>query len=477
MEVVTANDVLPHCGGSAPAPKRDAPVGGGRACEPDAHDCFSWGGMTDDEAGQGGADRIAQAVGAFYERHPYPPPVDDLDRYRQAWDDARRRADAHLFWPAESYRDDRSILVAGCGTSQVAKYALRWPNARVTGIDLSAASIEETRKLKHRYGLENLELHQLPVERVVDLGRSFEQVVCTGVLHHLSSPDTGLRALREVLEPGGAMHLMLYAPYGRAGIYMLQEYCRRLGIGTTRQEIQELAASLDMLPAGHALIPLLHNARDFQSEAGLADALLHPQDRAYSVPEALDFLCAADLVFGRWILQAPYLPYCGAPLVTPHHALLAQLDPEGQFAAMELFRGTMRQHSLIAYRNDRVRHAEITFDDEAWLDYVPIRKPDTIAVQERLPAESAAVLINRSHSYADIYLPIDARQKVLFDAIDGSRSIGELAPDCERRQTARILFERLWRYDQVVFDLSYRPTRSKADAGPCNSYDHQRDFL
>ena len=29
------------------------------------------------------------------------------------------------------------------------------------------------------------------------------------------------------------MYLMVYAPYGRAGVYMLQDYCRRLGIGTS----------------------------------------------------------------------------------------------------------------------------------------------------------------------------------------------------------------------------------------------------
>ncbi len=44
------------------------------------------------------------------------------------------------------------------------------------------------------------------------------------------------------------MHLMVYAAYGRAGIYMLQEYCRRLGIGHTDQEIQDLAVTLTALP-------------------------------------------------------------------------------------------------------------------------------------------------------------------------------------------------------------------------------------
>src|SRR5271163_2152913 len=190
------------------------------------------------------ADRVAQKVSAFYETHPYPPPLDSLERHRESWNDARRRADVHLLWPRESYRDDRSILVAGCGTSQAARYALAWPRAAVVGIDVSTTSIQRTEKLKQKYRLDNLEVRRLPVERAGELGRRFEHVVCTGVLHHLPDPDAGLRALHEVLEPRGAMRLMVYAPYGRTGIYLLQDYCRRLGIGTSSREIKDLADSL-----------------------------------------------------------------------------------------------------------------------------------------------------------------------------------------------------------------------------------------
>ena len=49
-----------------------------------------------------------------------------------------------------------SILVAGCGTSQAAKVALRWPRARVTGIDFSATSVRHTEALKREYKLDNL---------------------------------------------------------------------------------------------------------------------------------------------------------------------------------------------------------------------------------------------------------------------------------------------------------------------------------
>jgi hypothetical protein len=108
------------------------------------------------------------------------------------------------------------------------------------------------------------------------------------------------------------MHLMVYAPYGRAGIYLLQEFCKRIGIKTTDEEIRNLITALRALPPRHPLENLLREAPDFREEAPLADALLHPQDRAYSVPQLFDFIERGGLTFGRRIRQAPYTPHCGA---------------------------------------------------------------------------------------------------------------------------------------------------------------------
>jgi SAM-dependent methyltransferase len=409
--------------------------------------------MNDDDVPR--ATAIATHVSAFYECHPYPPPVDDLEAYRRIWDGRRRQVESHLFWPAEPFREDRSILVAGCGTTQAAHYALRWPRAQVIGIDLSAKSIAFTQGLKRKYALANLELRQLAVERAAELGRGFDHVVCTGVLHHLPDPDAGLRALHDVLEPTGALHLMVYAPYGRAGAYMLQDYCRRLGIGHTAQEIRDLAATLKALPTDHPLAPLLRHSPDFADKAGLADALLHPQDRSYTVPQLLDFLSRADLSFGRWVRQAPYLPWCGALASTPHQPRLVGLTAEAQYAAIELFRGTMVRHSVVAYRKDRpMLGAPVNFDGEAWLGYMPIRLPDTLAVRDRLPQGAASVLINRNHTYTDLYLPIDTRQEQLLGAIDGKRTIEEICRERGDRSLARAFFQQLWRWDQVVFNTS-----------------------
>jgi SAM-dependent methyltransferase len=411
--------------------------------------------MNDDDVPASTTAAIAGQVRAFYESHPYPPPVDDLQAYRQAWNDQRRRADSHLFWPNEPYRDDRSILVAGCGTTQAAHYALRWPRAQVIGIDVSAESLAFTQGLKRKHTLANLEVRQLAVERVAELGQCFAHVVCTGVLHHLPDPDAGLRALHDVLEPAGALNVMVYAPYGRAGIYMLQDYCRRLGVGATESEIRDLAASLKALPPDHPLAPLLRNSPDFADKAGLADALLHPRDRSYSVPQLLDFIDRAGLTFGRWVRQAPYLPCCGAPASTPHQSRLVGLTTEAQYAAIELFRGTMVRHAFVAYRKDRpAQGASVNFDGETWLGYKPIRLPDTVTVRDRLPPGAVAVLINRNHTYTDLYLPIDARQERLLAAIDGERTIAEICREPGDRNLARAFFQQLWWWDQVVFDTS-----------------------
>jgi 2-polyprenyl-3-methyl-5-hydroxy-6-metoxy-1,4-benzoquinol methylase len=402
---------------------------------------------------------VSEEVRDFYERMPYPAPLTKLDE-RLYENPNRRRALFHQMWPAERYRGKQEILVAGCGTSQAARYALGEPDARITAIDISETSLHHTRELQQTYNLQNLELHQLPIERVQELGRSFDQIVCTGVLHHLPDPAFGLSSLREVLNPQGAMRLMVYAKYGRTGIYMMQEYCRLLSIGTSGNDLRDLGATLEKLPAEHPIVGVLCRAKDFQRPEALADALLHPQDRAYTVPELHSWLSQCGMSFGRWIEQAPYLAQCGMVAKSPHAARLASLSSPLQHAAVELFRGTMVSHSFIAYRDDHGKETQpITFTGDHWRGYIPIALPWTVCVRERLPPGSVAVLINRAHTFTDLICTVDPFEDRLLGAIDGKRSLAGIlltvGVDARRERRALKFFERLWQYDQVVFDASH----------------------
>lgn len=402
---------------------------------------------------EGAADPICE----FYTDHPYPPPVENLDRAREMWQDENvHRAEYHLLWPHKEYRADLDVLIAGCGTSQAAKYALCHPGASVVGIDVSTTSLEETEKLKQKYDMTNLETRQLSIENAGEMDRQFDLIVCTGVLHHLVEPDVGLRALRSVLKPDGAMYLMVYAPYGRTGVYMLQEYCRRLGLKVSQQEISDLIPVLKMLPEYHPLLATQGGSREFVNGDALADALMNPRDRSYSVPQLLDFLERNGLMLERWYWQAPYLPRCGTIATTPHASRLAALSERDQYIQMELWRGLITNHSVVARRSDVNKdETKVRFDDERFLGYVPIRLPWTMCIQERIPPGAAGVLVNQTHQFSDLFIIINEQEKQMFDAIDGRRSISEIVEKVEAAQPfAREFFEKLWWYDQVVFDTS-----------------------
>jgi hypothetical protein len=269
-----------------------------------------------------------------------------------------------------------------------------------------------------------------------------------------------------VLKPHGVIYLMVYAPYGRTGISMLQEYCRTLGVGRSDREIADLRTAVAALPSQHPLHAELATSRDAWNTDALADALLNPRDQSYTVRELFDLFDRGNVRFERWYWQAPYLPACGTFAATPHASRVARLPPRDQYAAMELWRATIGAHSVVVAKDDAPDDTEVKvrFDDQRWSRFVPIRLPYTLCVEERLPEGAAAVLLNRSHQHRDLLLTITAPEKRMFDAIDGQRTIAEIAVRAGLESAAdcsKTFFEQLWLYDQVVFDTSGEATASR----------------
>ena len=167
----------------------------------------------------------SEIVAAQYRAWVYPAPVQDMAEAVAGgyWDLSDPSLFRRKLWPRTTEPDDLDILVAGCGTNQAACYAFNNRGCRVVGIDLSESSLGHEAYLKQRHGLENLELARVSLGDAVSLGRTFDLVVCTGVLHHLPDPDAGLRRLRDVLRrPHGVMSVMVYGRYPRLGVYMMQ---------------------------------------------------------------------------------------------------------------------------------------------------------------------------------------------------------------------------------------------------------------
>ena len=82
------------------------------------------------------------------------------------------------------------------------------------------------------------------------------------------------------------------------------------------------------------------------------------------------------------------------------------------------------------------------------------------------------MLVNQAHSDPDLILPINANEMQIVSAIDGKRTIDEIIhkvspPDAKNlnqmKIQARRFFEKLYWYDQVVFDTSSKGSDASND--------------
>ncbi|MCC6303349.1 MAG: class I SAM-dependent methyltransferase [Gammaproteobacteria bacterium] len=387
-------------------------------------------------------------VASQYERWIYPEPVEDLSApqerdLRAGCDPARLSA---AYWPDRRPRTAMKILVAGCGANLAARYAFHYPESRVVGIDISAASLAHERRLKERHALDNLELRLERLEHIACLGESFDFIDTSGVLHHLPDPTQGLRALGTVLEPDGVIFVMLYAKYGRAGVYMLQDLFRMMGLEQSERDLALVKDCLSTLKSDHPIHRYLRQSNDVDYDAGLVDTFLHRQDIPFTVQDCLRLVQDAGLAFQGWMENFFYYPEAQIPRDAPFYAPLDGLPEPLRWQAMELMHGHVSQHAFYACRADRDPATyRIDFETDRFMRYVPVRRWD-LALQET----PAGLLVLERAPYPP--LTLTPPQSLILRQADGQRSI----EDCVRevrfkdppevvRHFCRALFQDLWR--------------------------------
>ena len=385
------------------------------------------------------------------ERFAFPAPIKDLPAWLDGnwqWFDPLH---AHrVMWPDRPYRPDLDILVAGCGTNQAAVLAYTNPAARVVGIDINEAALNHHRTLKERYGLDNLDLCRIPVEQAAELGQTFDLIVCTGVLHHLSDPAGGLRALAGVLGPDGVAAVMVFARYGRAGVEMLQTTFERMGLGPDEESLEMVKSAIAALPSAHPLRGYLSIAGDLKVDAGLVETFLHGRDRSYTVAECLELTASAGLVFQDWFLRTAYYAPTLAEPGNAFYAALKNLPDAEQWAVRERFKTTNACHFFLACRPERPQAGyRVDFSGPGALDYVPVFR------------------LRCGVRGDEVYRPgwslrLDPAHLAFAELIDGQRSIGQItaavadggavahSDRSELDYLALELFEGLWRLDFVA---------------------------
>ncbi len=298
-------------------------------------------------------------LAAQYEAYPYPArdPAEEARRLVIGSPSHLREIDHWVFGAARPRARPLRALVAGGGTGDgtimlAQQMAAAGRPGQVTYLDRSAAAAGVAKARAKARGLE------IDWQRgsLLDLPGSglgpFDYIDCCGVLHHLPDPAAGLRALLSVLAPGGGLGLMVYAPHGRTGVYMLQDALRLLApdTGTDGTRLDVAHRVMRTLPESAWLRRNTLFADHLRGhDAELYDLLLNPRDRTFDVPSLHALLAEAGLTATCWMEPLRYDPAIYMPDARLR-ARAAALDPVSRAALAEALCGNMSTHVVYAVR-------------------------------------------------------------------------------------------------------------------------------
>jgi SAM-dependent methyltransferase len=391
-----------------------------------------------------------------YEAYPYPrrDPRDEAKRLIVGSPGHLLEIDHWVFGARRTTSLPLNALIVGGGTGDATiMLALQMARAArkgtVTWLDRSVASLKIAQARAAARDLTNIVWEQRSLLELPGSGLGpFDYIDCCGVLHHLADPAEGLRALLSVLAPGGGIGLMVYAPHGRTGVYMVQDALRLIAPAS-----ESPAARLEVARRVMRHLPQTNWLRmngfldDHVNggDAGLYDLLLNPRDRAFNVRELAALLAGEGMEVCAWIEPIRYDPM---PLLPdPKLRSLAEaLSPLDRAALTEALAGNISAHIVYCRRTvEPVQRA-----DPMAADSVPVTR-------ER-PGEVLADGIQRDGTLTlmldglRLPLALPPLAPAILRLVDGGRTVGEIAAALAERGTSGDAFERAWRATYLTLE-------------------------
>ncbi|BDG75307.1 class I SAM-dependent methyltransferase [Roseomonas fluvialis] len=390
-------------------------------------------------------DAADTALAAQYEAFPYPQrdPREEARRLVVGSPSHLREVDHWVFGARRPAAVPLHALVAGGGSGDATvmlAQQMAWAGraGRVTWLDRSAAARKVAGARVAARGLDNVAFAE---GSILDLPTSglgpFDYIDCCGVLHHLPDPLAGLRALVAVLAPGGGIGLMVYAPHGRTGVYMLQDALRLVAPAdeppATRVDIAKRLWKQAPETAWLRRNPWITDHLK-GGDAGIYDLLLNPRDVAFSVPALTALVDAAGLEIRCLVEPFRYDPDCF--LTDPRlRERTARLDAVQRAALAEAAAGNMGIH--IAYC---VRRGEAVAPD--WSDpaAVPVlRELDSQKFAAGIPGDGI-LRVAADGLVVPVALPRLAA--AIIARVDGRRSVGDIGDALAANGVSREAFAR-----------------------------------
>jgi 2-polyprenyl-3-methyl-5-hydroxy-6-metoxy-1,4-benzoquinol methylase len=243
-------------------------------------------------------NQVSLRVQSQYEENPYPRwtrlPKDSSKKYLNSYIQSK--------FPYASFQrlgEDRNleILIAGCGTGQHSIGTSQiMKGAKILAVDLSMASLSYAKRKTAELDIESIEYAQADLLKLNSLGRTFDLIESSGVLHHLENPLNGWEVLLSLLRPSGLMKLGFYSELARRDIVKVRNLISSAGIGSSSHDIRgyrkHLLGLKNSKDYGFATI-----SSDFFSTSACRDLLFHVQEHRMNLRTLDRFFKDHDLNF------------------------------------------------------------------------------------------------------------------------------------------------------------------------------------
>jgi len=226
-------------------------------------------------------DEVSQRVRQQYEENPYPRWVHTAGQVTEIPIDQYLREQFPASVVASPGKADRlDMLVAGCGTGQVAIASVqKYSAAQALAIDLSLSSLCYAKRKTPAELDPRIEYAQADILKLASIGRSFDVIDACGVLHHMADPLEGWRILLTLLRPSGLMHLAFYSEAGRNDVVAARALIAERGYGSTPADIRRCRQEILQTP-----LASVTRFTDFFSTSECRDLLFHVQESRLSLP-------------------------------------------------------------------------------------------------------------------------------------------------------------------------------------------------
>ena len=185
-------------------------------------------------------------------------------------------------------------------------------------MDISRASLAYAQRMAGALGVGNIAFGQADVLELGGLGRSFDLIECSGVLHHLADPFAGARALAGVLKPGGVLFLGLYSATARR--ILAPAKALAAGFPPTVEGIRALRRAIHAATPDDPVRQVI-DIGDFYATSPCRDLLMHVQEVEMDIADIQRMLDENGLEFQGFTVP---------PAVSAAYASRFPDDPEAR---------------------------------------------------------------------------------------------------------------------------------------------------